>query len=484
MKPDWYQITKMIIPVFWMDLLMRGARSKIKQVVGMDYLYYKKVRKRSYLCRKHHEKYKNFIIEQKKKDERFIWKLMDEFYKECQELEETSKRIYDADVKNKSLEELKELLEQFDEKAQCVTPALFIPFVIERVVEDTLKKELERIKDKEKINEYYVTLTAPTKETRLGKAQKEILRLAIELENKKQLFKKDIKDIKNELETFHYDIFKKIQDYVEKYKWSEIRYSYGEELTVETVLQRLKNILEKDPKEQLAKIENHQKLIEEKTKEIIHELNLDEDLQDIIEIAKENVFMRTHKLEAYNIGSFCIKPLLKELARRNKTSYEGLLLLTKDEMFDNVDKYSKIRERGKEFAIALEDGNITLYTGEDIKKIDVAQEEIKTDKIQGYGACKGIVKGPVKKIGNKFEIHKINKGDVLVAEFTTPDFVPAMEKSVAIVTDIGGITSHTAIVSRELGIPCVIGTKIATKVLKDGDIVEVDANKGIVRKIE
>ena len=59
-----------------------------------------------------------------------------------------------------------------------------------------------------------------------------------------------------------------------------------------------------------------------------------------------------------------------------------------------------------------------------------------------------------------------------------------MKKAAAIVTDEGGITSHAAIVSRELGIPCVIGTKFATKVFKDGDLIEVDADKGIVRKIK
>lgn len=64
---------------------------------------------------------------------------------------------------------------------------------------------------------------------------------------------------------------------------------------------------------------------------------------------------------------------------------------------------------------------------------------------------------------------------------TTPDFVPAMKKAAAVITDEGGITCHAAIMSRELGIPCVIGTKIATKVLRDGDLVEVDAEKGVVR---
>ena len=71
----------------------------------------------------------------------------------------------------------------------------------------------------------------------------------------------------------------------------------------------------------------------------------------------------------------------------------------------------------------------------------------------------------------------------MVATMTFPNFIPAMEKAAAIITDEGGLLSHAAIVSREMGIPCVVGTKIATQVLKDGDRVEVDANKGIVRKL-
>ncbi|GAG17127.1 unnamed protein product, partial [marine sediment metagenome] len=73
---------------------------------------------------------------------------------------------------------------------------------------------------------------------------------------------------------------------------------------------------------------------------------------------------------------------------------------------------------------------------------------------------------------------------ILVTNMTTPDLMQAIEKVVAIVTDEGGILCHAAIVSREFGIPCVIATKIATKVLKDGDLVEVDADKGIVKIIK
>ena len=82
------------------------------------------------------------------------------------------------------------------------------------------------------------------------------------------------------------------------------------------------------------------------------------------------------------------------------------------------------------------------------------------------------------------EISKMEDGCVLVACMTQPEFVPAMKKAVAVITDEGGLTCHAAIISRELGIPCVIGTKNATQVLKDGEIVEVDADNGVVKVLK
>ncbi|MGH7246043.1 MAG: putative PEP-binding protein, partial [Candidatus Levyibacteriota bacterium] len=97
-------------------------------------------------------------------------------------------------------------------------------------------------------------------------------------------------------------------------------------------------------------------------------------------------------------------------------------------------------------------------------------------------ASPGLVSGPVKVLKSAKEIDKVKSGDVLVAPQTNPDFVPAMKKAVAIVTDRGGRTSHAAIVSREIGIPAVVGSKNATTVLKDGMVVTVNGAKGEVYK--
>ena len=95
----------------------------------------------------------------------------------------------------------------------------------------------------------------------------------------------------------------------------------------------------------------------------------------------------------------------------------------------------------------------------------------------------GYAKGPAKVFHEEKGFEKVQKGDILITFMTNPAFVTAMDKAAAFVTNEGGILCHAAILAREMNKPCVIGTKIATKVFKDGDIVEVDAEKGVVRKM-
>ena len=93
------------------------------------------------------------------------------------------------------------------------------------------------------------------------------------------------------------------------------------------------------------------------------------------------------------------------------------------------------------------------------------------------------MKGKVKVVLDPKNNEGFEEGDILVTSMTRPEFVPLMKKALAVVTDEGGLTSHAAIVSRELGIPCLVGTKRATKMLEDGDEVEVDASHGVVTKL-
>jgi pyruvate,water dikinase len=131
--------------------------------------------------------------------------------------------------------------------------------------------------------------------------------------------------------------------------------------------------------------------------------------------------------------------------------------------------------RGKFFVIQTR--SVTTVTEKEIK------DEFETKKkviLKGQPASPGVGSGEVKMILSPRQIGRVEKGDVLVTKMTTPDFVPAMKKVAAIVTDSGGQTSHAAIVSRELGIPCVVGTGEATKTLKEGVRVTVDGTEGTI----
>ncbi|MBP8591466.1 phosphoenolpyruvate synthase [Candidatus Shapirobacteria bacterium] len=135
------------------------------------------------------------------------------------------------------------------------------------------------------------------------------------------------------------------------------------------------------------------------------------------------------------------------------------------------------REKGK-FYLVQTRPITTLDKKKAIKGAETEQKITTKPLIIGIPASPGIGVGPVRKVKSLKEINKVRKGDILVTPMTSPDFVPAMKLAVAIVTDQGGITSHAAIVSRELGIPCVVGTRNATRKLKDNQLIIVDGKEG------
>ncbi|NQU99300.1 MAG: hypothetical protein HQ538_01055 [Parcubacteria group bacterium] len=125
-----------------------------------------------------------------------------------------------------------------------------------------------------------------------------------------------------------------------------------------------------------------------------------------------------------------------------------------------------------------------LYSNFDLREGVLEQKDKKDNQLAGYMAYPGKLKGKVKIILNPKKVKNFRKDSVLVTKMTDPKFISLMEKSGAIITEIGGILSHAAIVARELKKPCLVGVKNATKILRDGDIVEVNANKGIIRKLK
>jgi pyruvate,water dikinase len=104
--------------------------------------------------------------------------------------------------------------------------------------------------------------------------------------------------------------------------------------------------------------------------------------------------------------------------------------------------------------------------------------------LRGLGASPGLASGAVRIVDKLDQLDKVAAGDIIVTEMTTPDMVPAMKRAAGIVTDEGGMTSHASIVSRELGVPAVVGTETATNVLSDDEVITIDGEKGLVRRGE
>lgn len=190
-----------------------------------------------------------------------------------------------------------------------------------------------------------------------------------------------------------------------------------------------------------------------------------------------------------------IKFVQDELGKRGGlTSTESKYILPSD-FRNNLKDLTKLKKLAQDrmacsLSVSEKNGKVTIYSGEDAKKIyaglSVAKDEFEFQgkEIKGTPALAGKAKGIVRIINFVRHIDKMEEGDILVSAATNPNLITAMRKASAFITDEGGITCHAAIVARELQKPCITGTKIATKVLHDGDLVEVDANNGVVKMLD
>ncbi len=173
----------------------------------------------------------------------------------------------------------------------------------------------------------------------------------------------------------------------------------------------------------------------------------------------------------------------------NLTYAECLDFLKNRRVFVGTEQEVKSRSEAWFFVSIFDDDEYVCSGSDEVGKIYkkfIGVDTKNTSEIRGFSAYPGKTSGkvrilPLLNLPNDF---RFEQGDILISVHTNPALMPFIRKSSAIITDEGGILSHAAIISRELKIPCIIGTKIATKVLKDGDFVEVDADKGIVKIIK
>ncbi|MBU1854281.1 MAG: hypothetical protein KKF89_01030 [Nanoarchaeota archaeon] len=374
---------------------------------------------------------------------------------DCENLLAYSEKLKKSNFKNMSLLELEEIYNDFIAKYVLVTPYWDIIHPFADVLEEDIKKIIPE--------EFAAKLFILKKITVDQKEKNELLELALEMQ-------------KNNLSV---ENFSKLKKHIEKYCWLGMDHLRGYEWNLDSYKDRLKLILETDVSEQIKYLkQNNEKTLSDYN-EVIKKLNIQSELLDKIDLVTEFIFLRTYRKEAINHINHNFLHLLNEIACRFNLSLDDLLFLSHEEIGKLFEIKNQIIKRRKNFNILFEDGKLMIST----EKICMDDGVVDTNEIKGVIANKGYVKGKVTVVRNLDELKNVEKGDVLVTYMTTPDFIVAMERAAAFVTDEGGITCHAAIVSREMNKPCIMNTKIATSVLKNGDMVEVDADKGIIRKL-
>ena len=334
--------------------------------------------------------------------------------------------------------------------------------------------EVKQILEKHGSLEHFVALTTPLQNTYGRKQDLDLLKLFAKI-------KKGALD--GQL----------LENHLRKYAW--VYYVYeGPALSIEVLKDMIRDLEQRgvDPEKELANIERERIELEEKQNKILDELSLTDYEKSIIGLARDAVFYKPYRRELQTWSYYNMEPVMREIARRlNLTLTQARMMLPNDVnrflASDDVD-VDLLNERLKYVSHGYSNGQFFTYAGQQAEEFvnqNVEKEEIPLARefIGAVAYRGGIITGIVKVINTYEEISKMSDGDILVSSATSPNLMPAIRKASAIVTDEGGLTCHAAIVSRELKIPCVIGTKIATKVLKDGDLVEVDAEKGIVRKL-
>jgi len=377
----------------------------------------------------------------------------------------------------------KELVKRYESFLESFIDIWVLPLAVDAIGVYTETELLNDFKNflKFESQEYFSLLCRPTHLSFIIKEHVSLLKLALLYKSKNKQFEKLLDKHKS------------------SYFWVENNYRDVKILDRDYFLGKIKKESKKDKKEINKEINKllDTKSIKKKQSQLFAKLRLSESLKEKLLLTQLFGIWQDHRKEMCIKGDHYVTEFLKEFGKRKKIALEEIYYTSPEELKDIVLKNKKvskkiIKQRMEKIVQFVEQPDKeTIFTGKDAEEIQKAFEkkrivEIGAQEIKGFVASQGIkdiYRGKVKVVLDPKKTD-FKQGEILVASMTRPEYVPLMKKAKAIVTDEGGITSHAAIISRELKIPCIIGTKIATKVLKDGDLIEVDANKGIVRKIK
>ena len=286
-----------------------------------------------------------------------------------------------------------------------------------------------------------------------------------------------------------------LSNHIVKYEWINSEYT-GQKWCTNRWLEEISKSLYDNPLKKIERVKKEEKLKNLAKQKLIKKLKFSKSSLQIIDALNCFSTIRDWSKGYFVRALLDYRFLLNEISNRLKIKYEDLLYFNIDEVRyifkQNKFDQKELKTRKKNNAgLLMINAKKKIYTNQRvIKKLkntnavkEVLSKKNKIKKFKGEIGYPGIVKGKIKIVLQSKDIKKIKNGDILVTYMTTMEFTPIFKKISALITDEGGISSHAAIISREFKIPCIVGTKVATKILKNGDMVKVDANNGIITKM-
>lgn len=335
-----------------------------------------------------------------------------------------------------------------------------------------------------------IQYSQPPKITFLQEAELALVNLAVKLAQVK--LPQSLSSFKKKWPKF-YLLLKKIRKH---YFWIRFSYRDTKPLTLTYFYQRIRQLKKKGQKSLLKRqkelIGYRQNLAQQQKKRLKKTLLTAKERQYLKAIGFAAAWQDDRK-RANLWGNYECNRFLSYFAKKYRYHLIDLQHLIPPELISLIRggklkvRFLKSRLRGCLYYV-FPDHSEGVLIGEEFRQVWRMIKEMnypyQAKELKGIAASPGVYRGRVKKIESPgLEGKKLKHGDVLLTYMTRPDFVHLIPKAGAIVTDEGGLTSHAAIISREFKIPCLVGTRFAMRLFKDRDLVEVDAFKGVIRKL-
>ncbi|MFH1510751.1 MAG: PEP-utilizing enzyme, partial [Candidatus Woesearchaeota archaeon] len=367
----------------------------------------------------------------------------------------------------------KQLINDFKNWMQITKPLMHLNTILvllDPVLEQETRKRLQELSIGRNTNQILMNLIQPIESSYLIKEHNDLLRLTIQIDKhpklRKLFLRKNIEKIMVYLHKNHPRLLQAIETHKVKYCWLAVTDWWGPLYSTHHYIKGIKKLLQKKPQKTLSQTLAQKLQQEDRVLQELKTLGAPTDLRQLVRNTRRMLDLNLHQWDTVSISGYFARPMLLEIGRRLKLSYNEAIQLVPEEIEDCIVNNiiipkDTIEKRLAHRAFCRLGSKKFTYAGEEAMTLGLTLRKKlhTTQTILGTPSYQGIATGKVKLVQTIREIKGMKVGQILVCPMTNPDYMPAVHKAAAIVTDEGGILCHAAIISREFEIPCIVGTK-------------------------